>query len=182
MTKERLKLTKKNGFTLMEVMIAITVLLVGVTGLTALTHYVATNVNVSVNQLIAANLAQEGVEAIRNRREHLKDDKWAGWYGASGVGDEYRVEIDMSAPYDSPFTIEPRASKLPENFFPLYYDSSSGAYNHIGVGEKTIFNRKITVNTLSSTEKQVITEVWWTERGQTRSFLIENRLHFWWYE
>jgi prepilin-type N-terminal cleavage/methylation domain-containing protein len=178
MTGEQLKSIKKNGFTLMEVMIAITVLFVGAVGLATLLNYTVVNVSANTNQLIAANLAQEGIEAVRHNRD--SNDNWNPWYNSVDDG-EHRAEIDMSEPYDG-FVLRRRVTSLPEDFFPLYYNDALGIYNHVGVGSKTIFNRKITITELSSTEKKVVTEVWWTDRGKTYSFSIENRLHYWWYK
>lgn len=176
MTGEQLKLIKKNGFTLMEVMIAITVLFVGAVGLVTLLNYTVVGVHASSNQLIAANLAQEGIEAIRFDRDQTNN--WNSWYNSISDG-EYRVEIDTTAPYGE-FNLRRRTATAPESFFPLYYDDTSGLYNHVGLGQETIFSRKITITALSSVEKKVVTEVYWTDRGKDYSFLIENRLYYWW--
>lgn len=60
---------KKNAFTLLEVILAIFILTVGVTGSFALIQSTLVSVSLNKSKLIAYYLAQEGVETTRNTRD-----------------------------------------------------------------------------------------------------------------
>ncbi|MFC1700752.1 prepilin-type N-terminal cleavage/methylation domain-containing protein [Patescibacteria group bacterium] len=170
MTKNMILNFKKNkGFTLMEVIIAIGVISVGSIGLLALMDFSIRANSISSNRLIASNLAQEGIEVIRFNRDHAAD--WDAWYSGFNDGD-YRVGIQTVSPYTWSLEFNPASYRL-------YYNNVSGLYNHIGAGNASIFTRKIIVNTLSATEKQIIADIQWSERGKNHSLIIEDRLHNW---
>ena len=59
----------KKSFTLLETLVAIYVLLVGIVGVMDITSQNLASGTISKNQLIAANLAQEGIELVRNKRD-----------------------------------------------------------------------------------------------------------------
>lgn len=61
-----------SGFTLLEALTSIFILLVGITGSMVLVSSGITNLNTSKNRLIASNLAQEGLEIVHN----IRDDNW----------------------------------------------------------------------------------------------------------
>lgn len=59
----------QKGFTLIEVMIAIFVTIVGVMGIYGLVPHIFGVVEVNVSRFVAAQLAKEGIEIIRNIRD-----------------------------------------------------------------------------------------------------------------
>lgn len=63
-------INSKNGFSLLEVIIAITILLVGVTSAFSLVTLNSNITRLSQNKLIAAMLVQEDIEVVRNRRDN----------------------------------------------------------------------------------------------------------------
>lgn len=63
---------RQEGFTLVEAIIAISVLAVGVVGAITLISAGITNLGVSKDRLVAAGLAQEGVEVVHN----IRDTNW----------------------------------------------------------------------------------------------------------
>ena len=66
------KKQKKNGFSLLEVLVAITVLTVGLVGVVGLINYNISISRTSPEKIIAVNLAQEGIEVVRN----IRDSNW----------------------------------------------------------------------------------------------------------
>ncbi len=60
---------KKQGFTLIESLLAIGVLIVGILSAFILVIRSLSNIPLIQSRLIAANLAQEGVELIRQKRD-----------------------------------------------------------------------------------------------------------------
>jgi prepilin-type N-terminal cleavage/methylation domain-containing protein len=57
------------GFTLVETIVAIYVLLIGIVGAMSLAQQNISAIGISRDRLIATNLAQEGIELIRNKRD-----------------------------------------------------------------------------------------------------------------
>jgi hypothetical protein len=76
------RLNLQSGQTLIETIIAIFVLTTALVSSLALVIYVLSNSGLNQNQIIATNLAREGVEIMRKRRDSnwLADDKMGGVY------------------------------------------------------------------------------------------------------
>jgi prepilin-type N-terminal cleavage/methylation domain-containing protein len=64
----RSHLISKKGFTLVELVIGMTIFAVAMTGILALLHSTISSSLVSRHEIIAANLAREQIELIRNAR------------------------------------------------------------------------------------------------------------------
>jgi len=74
------------GFTLLEVIIAIAILIVGLIGLMVLVSATISASSVSASRLLAANLAQEGIELVRGIRDSnwLQGQAWDTGIGRTG--------------------------------------------------------------------------------------------------
>lgn len=87
------KLTASDGFTLLEAMASIFILLVGITGSLVLVSSGITNLNISKNRVVASNLAQEGLETVHNIRDNnwlaSTPRPWNDW--KNGVGNDQVV-------------------------------------------------------------------------------------------
>ena len=78
--KKRIKKNKSSGFTIIEAMIAAVVISVGLIGVLTLCTVSMKLGRISLNRVIAANLAQEGIEVIRSIRDNYwlnDDDPWS---------------------------------------------------------------------------------------------------------
>ena len=159
------------SFSLLEVILAVTFLMVGVVSILGLVVAVLSTVTSARNNVIAAQLAQEGVEIVRS----LRDSNWQAiiaWNsgfirtgscpGLSCVWRVHWLSNSLQPPAGNP---------------PLLYDSSLG-YNY-NSGAATIFSRAVTISEITADELQVIVEVTWSERGQNRSVKVEDRLFNW---
>jgi len=160
---------------LLEVMIAISVLTVAVGGTYALIQQTLRAASLANSKLIAAHLAQEGVETVRN----LRDNNWLNqrinpglsWKAGLGAG-EYEMDYNDVA----------LASFVGEGRY-LYIDGADGFYTYLdspGPGDtQTKFKRKITVAEVGDDEIDVTVTVFWQERGgEYETEVIEN-LHNW---
>lgn len=154
-----------NGFSLMEVIVAIGIIAVAAVGLVSLINFVIISGRVSADKLVAVNLAQEGVEIARNSRD--KSLNWNSWISDGN----YRAEISPIKPYE--WTLKKNPST-----YQLNYDSATGFYQY-EAGVISNFSRKITVNTLSGDEKQIISQVSWSEHGRVHTLNVESRLYNW---
>lgn len=157
----------KKGFTLLEVIIAIFIITIGITGAVNLINYSISNTIVSRSQVVAVNLAQEGLEVVRA----IRDTNWledAVWNDGLDAGN-WRVQ------YDSVELLSLDSNP------PLKMLDSGGVfvYRYSSLGTDSLFRRKVSITTISATEIQVTSEVTWSERG--RSFLVsaEERLYDW---
>ena len=160
---------------MLEVMIAISVLTVAVGGTYALIQQTLRAASLANSKLIAAHLAQEGVETVRN----LRDNNWLNqrinpglsWKAGLGAG-EYEMDYNDVA----------LASFVGEGRY-LYIDGADGFYTYLdspGPGDtQTKFKRKITVAEVGDDEIDVTVTVFWQERGgEYETEVIEN-LHNW---
>lgn len=156
---------KNKGFSLLEVLVAIFIISIGITGAVSLVNYSISSVAVGKSQIIASNLAQEGIEIVRS----IRDSNWlenAAWdSGLDGCSSGCRVQYDSGALLS--LSGNP-ALKIDSNSF-YQYDS----------GTNTFFHRKITISDISANEIKVVSEITWSERARSFSVSAENRLYDW---
>lgn len=156
------------GFTLLEVILAIFVIFIGITGALALITFSISGVAINKSRIIASELTQEGMEVVRNIRDTnwLKNVTWD-----SGLTDDnWRIQ------YNSQALIVFSDTFIQKN--------SDGYYGYNGIGgfsggSNTLFKRKITIDHINTNQIKVISEVAWTERNRSFSVSAENRLYGW---
>lgn len=85
---------KEKGFTLIETLVAISILMIAIAGpLTVATKGYTASIEAK-NQSIAMNLAQEGMEYLNN----IKDNRlWGNWVRGSSFYDNNRVSSQYSS-------------------------------------------------------------------------------------
>lgn len=156
-------ISSNSGFTLVETIVAVGIIIIGlVSALTLVTNSLFYVSNIQ-DRLIAANLAVEGIEVVRN----LRDMNWiqnAAWNNGLANG-------DYETAYNSTAVSSYSGSSL-------LFDSSSGLYNYAS-GTGTIYTRKISITNLSIYEIRVISTVTWQRRGVTYSNSAESHLFNW---
>ncbi len=151
------------GFTLIEALVALVILSIGLGPALILSSSLSATASVVKNNLVAANLAQEGVEVVRA----LRDTNW--FNGAafdSGLADGiYRVEWNSN-------------SMISLGSNPIL-KVNNGLYNYT-TGTDTIFKRTITLTKVNAAELKVVSDVTWTERGNRgRDINAESHLFNW---
>lgn len=152
---------KKKGFTIIEIMIAISVMAIGIVGVYAIVPRIILVNKINTNRFIAAQLAREGIELVRNIRDgnSLKEVNWDSDLGGCQSG----CEMDYN---DSS---------------PSYYSGkrlridSNGFYNY-GNGKQTNFSRKIRIIP-NGNNLIVEVEVDWT--GKYSPFILKEKLYDW---
>ena len=128
-----------------------------------LSSNISSTASVVRNNLIAANLSQEGVEVIRALRD-------ANWFNGlsfdAGIADGiYRIEWNSNA-------LISLGSNPPLKI-------NAGLYNYSS-GTDTKFKRTVTITKINSEELRIISDVTWTERGnRTRDVKTESHLFDW---
>ncbi len=165
---------RKRGFTILELIVAIFIVITGLVAAASLMTYSISAVIIGKSQIIATSLAQEGLEVVRN----IRDNNWhciadpdctdsTNWNDGLGEGD-WEVEYDSLK--DDLSTYTGRLLKLYDGF----YQYTSGDETH-----ETRFYRKITIADISANEIKVVSEVTFSERNKSYSVSAENRLYDW---
>ncbi len=154
------------GFTLIEVIVALGIIsLVSVGAMFAITLSLNSAVRIQ-NNLISANLAQEGLEVIRGIRD--RDWHLGNAFGASLANGTYIVDWNSQ-------------SLIAFSDIFLKKDSN-GLYNYTS-GQGTIFKRKIVVKNSgqnpATIEKVAKVEISWHEKSGPKLIQAELRLFNW---
>lgn len=141
--KKNIKLVVASGFSLIEVLFSLIILSVGIVStVSIMTMNIKTSITAR-NQIIAAQLVQEGIELSRN----LSDNKY---FTAGSEYSNYRIE----------------RSGLGVNFSPgggrLYING--GFYSHIA-GNSTKFSRKIDISDSGANQRFIRSTVSWDDSG-----------------
>ncbi len=154
------------GFTLLEVIVAIGIIsLVSVGAMFAISLSLTSAARIQ-NDLISANLAQEGLEIIRGIRD--RDWHLGNVFGASLPNGSYLVEArDQSL---NPFA-------------DTFLKKDSGGFYNYTSGQDTIFKRKIVVENSgqnpATIEKVAKVEISWQEKSGPKTIQAELRLFNW---
>ena len=179
---------KQKGQSLLETVFALGVLLIAVSGVLALTASGIIGQKESESQIIANNLAREGIEVVR----HLRDSNWLADIGWDFGFNEGRVAIaDFSR-------TENRWQLIFDFSDDSLYTSFDGLYSHDETGRKTPFSRCLIIDSICQDKAfgaeaikfscaaderkigvKVASEVSWSERGRTRQVTIEDLLYDW---
>lgn len=179
------KYFNSGGFSLMEVILAIFILITVLAGLMSMISDVTRAAAASSSKLIAANLAQEGIEVVKNIRDlNYGDNGWNDWYASFNSGQLicYYIQYDSISLGSS----VPCGDDAPV----LKYDSAGGLYGYtkpdgsgMAADSKYAFKRKVSLQRnpdgASDQEIAVVSSVSWTEHGRTQSVIIEDRLWNW---
>jgi Tfp pilus assembly protein PilV len=155
---------KEKGFGMLEIIIALTVFSMGVLSAMASLSLALRSASTSHLNLVAANLAQEGIEIVRNRRDANWVDRQS-WDRNMDPG-VYKVYW-KNANLDP---VNPTQS--------LLYDGVNGGFNYTA-GQETVYSRTITINRISADQMQVISTVQWRDKATVKLISAEAHLFNW---
>lgn len=176
--KKKEKILLNQGLTLLEVIIAIFLITVGTLGALALITRTISVTGISSQKAIAAYLAQEGIEIVRN----IRDGNWLeqrtnpafAWDDGLGVGDWEGDYNDQILTQCSPIPFN-----CPSRGFPLHpLRINGGFYNHT-FGISTLFFRRITIFDKTADMFKVSVLVSWQEKGKTYQLQAQENLYNW---
>lgn len=166
-----------SGFTLLEVLIAISILTIAFLGPVAVATRALSSSSVSTNQIIAYNLAEEGMEYMVNMRDSMifaDPNNNGGWNNFKNTVQSGQCQTANGCYIDIITGAINGCGSNPPN---LRRDTISGLYNYDASDAETIFERCIFVDSGASDEKKVEVVVSWTEKaGNVRSFTLERVL------
>ncbi len=176
---------KPKGFTIIEAIVAIFIITVGAVGAIGLTINNLSLAGSSSRKLVAAYLAQEGIEIIRN----IRDTNWLEqldptgnplnpWYENLDNCQPPPVGVGCIADYKNTTEQEPTLGAYTGQS--LKIDPDSGLYNNSPTGDDSPFQRKITIdNSLLPDQLRVSVLVQWLEKGITQQITAEEILYKW---
>lgn len=165
----------RRGFTLIEVIISIAVILTAIVGLIGLSSFSVSSLETAKSKVIAVNLAQEGIEIIRNMRDsnwliyrtQMEQGPEYSYLWLTGLGPgTYRVQYDSAS-----LTANPDNPPLYKNSYGFYQYSPTG-------GTLTPFRRTITLQNIGD-EIRVTSQVTWSEKGKSNTITVEDHLYNW---
>jgi Tfp pilus assembly protein PilV len=128
----------KKGFTLLDVMFAVGLAIVGLIGILGLLRYVIIVGRASSDRFIAENLAEEGIELVRFYRD-------SNWKQYMSIYTPATFLISGPQDYEVDYTLNPTLSSLPANSNRFLNIDANGFYSY-AAGTATKFKRKITLD------------------------------------
>lgn len=163
----------KQGFTILEVAVSLMIISVGMLGVLALINQSLRVEDVDKNKVVASQLAQEGLEIVRNNRDYnwlrhtTPTSKWK-----DGVIYDGHYTVDYKGNINSdPDSISATSTKL--------YINSQGFYDHDSDGRSTPFSRIIRIDSESTASTSVTCLVQWEDRGNTYDYVADTVLYNW---
>jgi type II secretory pathway pseudopilin PulG len=160
---------KQAGFSILEIVVAIFIIVMGMIGVLSL---ITQNIQVQYinkNNLIASQLAQEGLELARNKR----DKNWkegSDWISNISPGNYI---LDYTGYISSVSGIEDAKLRRRND------EGEDGYYWHNVGDPNTIFNRMIIISQTSIESLNVSCLVQWEDRGQTYEYVADTILYNW---
>jgi prepilin-type N-terminal cleavage/methylation domain-containing protein len=169
---------KNRGFTLIEMMIAIFVMVVGMMGVLSLLQRVIFSGSLSSSRLVAAYLAQEGLEIVRNVRD-------TNWLEARSAANDWDEGINLACG-GAGFIVDYKHSYGPSQIDPSfpcysgqYLNTDANGFYSYSSGTQTKFKRTIKVSSPDSAIRNVAVEVIWTDGGASYSLSVQENLYNW---
>jgi hypothetical protein len=160
------------GFTLMEAIVAIFVITTGLVGVLSLVSQTISSSTFSKDKLIAAYLAQEGIEIIRN----IRDTNWLE--GGTNPWDEGLTGCTGGCIAD--YTYSEQLDPTLPAYTGQFLNIDSNSYYSYSAGTPTKFQRKITIGAGPIADSMnVKVEVFWQEKGAPHKVEAQENLYNW---
>lgn len=160
---------KKAGFSILEIVVSIFIIAMGMVGVLSLINQNIQAQYINKNRLIASQLAQEGIELVRNIRDKnwLEGSSWTDNIGPGNYILDYTGYIGG-------------VSDIGEARLQRRNDVGEEGYYWYNPGDPdTIFSRLITTAQASPGLLDVSCLIEWQDRGQTYQYTVETVLYDW---
>lgn len=157
----------RRGFSLVEIIIILFIIAIGLLGVLSLIIQNIQSQSYNKNNLIAYQLAQEGVELIRM----VRDSNWrqSRPYDTGLANGTFIMDYLDSLPYLSS-GVSGEA---------ILRQGANGFYYHGGSATSSGFSRYITINHENANTLKVVVNVSWQERGRNSYYDLQTLLYNW---
>jgi prepilin-type N-terminal cleavage/methylation domain-containing protein len=176
----------KNGFTLIETMVAIAILALAVVGPLYTADRAMVAAEIANNQLTASYLAQEGIEYVRMVRDNSYLNRYES-HDANASSDAWTIDFipsitavcGTSCQFDPANASVPLAACSGSSCTPLYLSVTKVYTQQSSGGTVTPYTRTIQAVAISSTEEKITSTVSWSFHGTLYSETINDHLTPW---
>lgn len=163
---------KQKGFTLLETLIAVTILSVSLAGPITIASQGLSSAFFAKEQITAFYLAQEAVEYIRSVRDEnfLKGNGWL-----DGISNCVGAVCTIDMPAHAHTVCTGTCS-------PLNFNSDTALYNNNAVGgsnNPSIYTRDVTLEQINADEISISVILTWTSKTHLRTFEIRENIYNW---
>lgn len=174
----------RKGQTIIEAMIALSILITGLLGIMALLGRSFFLNRVTADELTATYLAAEGIELAKNLIDHDVYSRLAQPPQGTGWGSVWNMSVGETDSFrlDSETCTQAAACvALPfVSNMPLRYNTATHLYGYGGPGKPSAFTREIRVSVLNISELVVHSIVTWDSGPITsRSLDLEDHFYNW---
>jgi type II secretory pathway pseudopilin PulG len=189
--KDRIRHKLSGGFTLLETLVALTILLLAIVGPLTIAARGIQSTAGARDQITASFLAQEAVEYVRLMRDTNVLSNAPNWL--SGLEDTGGINCNMDRggsecllDITADTVLVPVSSAVsacqpePIGCDALLFDSATGFYNY-STGVSTVFVRSFWLNDVSGSpdEREIHVKVTWQTRQQQQEFTLRENILNW---
>jgi Tfp pilus assembly protein PilV len=187
LNKNRELLKKYPGFTILEITVCIFIIVMALVGILSLANQNVQVGTINKNMLVASQLAQEGLEAVRNKRDMNWLKSGAAFWETSSSTNSY-LDILQGTAIGTPvsYTVDAYTGQIANKNVSIsdpstqLYMNGGGFYTHNSAGATaTGFSRLITVGNQSNASTSVTCLVQWSKGTNTYNFSAQTVLYNW---
>jgi len=172
------KTNTKKGFTIIESLVAITILVISIVGAASAIQTGISSYIFSKDQIIAFYLAQGGFEQIRNIRDEnsLTGEDWLTGL-ASVSGDP--CYFGQSCIVDPVNTNQATRCDAPGECPVIRQENGTGFFGYDASWTPTIFTREISLSSINDHEVAITVTVSWSKGAISREFRARENILNW---
>lgn len=164
----KILIKNKKGFTIIEALVAITILMISIAGPLTVANKGLAASNLSRDQVIATYLAQDAIEKIKNIKDSdfkVSSNNWAmnispysdgSWYGIDTIN--YNIQSNLA---NSPLLLTPKGQYT---------------YNNVTGSIQSPFSRKFKTTKIGNEEYRLEVVVSWKNGNVSNSITTEAEL------
>jgi prepilin-type N-terminal cleavage/methylation domain-containing protein len=171
---------KKQGFTLVETLVAIGILSLSILGAFTAVQSGLHSSTIAKDQITAFYLTQEVMEYIRNIRDenalHALDGTSVSWLHNLAESSGDACNFGSTCTIDSPLKVTARCSGGFGTCPVLRQDPASGLYGYTGSWTATNIKREVQLTSISSNEIQITVRMSWTSGAFSQSFQVTESM------
>lgn len=173
--KATFKLQKNKGFTIIETLVAITILMIAIVGPLTIAHRSLLAAVYAHDQMTASYLAQDLMEYMKNVKANMvaiDPDHWLQTVDACTSSSPCSADTLAGDPESASAGIS--ACSLSDGTCVVY--KSDIGYNHNNTQTRTQFSRYFYLTNISADEAKIVVKVVWQNGAITNEALYESEL------